>query len=412
MDRVHRQPAMDKVADILPSHSHSHARARAPSSHTLTQRLDVMQSKMAKKVAAMAAFALLFVFTIVYFFHEDDTIRGPRRKAVIHHQQSNAKSGNILDVNENAEAEPWTGRDLFDSYFQAVYNLNSAFTKALSIVPDVATTKYIPKNILQTAASKSVFLESSSWDLNGEGFNIIRSDDADNLAFVKEHMSQAVVDAYIAMPKVILQVDYYRYIALYVKGGIYSDKDTDALKDLSSWLPIDDNPKRLSYNKALDQSTGKFNSKIGLIVAVEADGTLKSEYYLWFARKIQFSQWTIAAKPGHPALKMLIDRIAKNNDYWNAESRGENFNIMSWTGPGIFTDVVMDYINIIQSNLPEDKQLKLSDLYALDESILVGDVLILPITSFNPSATYMGARGIHDALAFVSHHYEHSWVND
>jgi alpha 1,6-mannosyltransferase len=36
----------------------------------------------------------------------------------------------------------------------------------------------------------------------------------------------------------------------------------------------------------------------------------------------------------------------------------------------------------------------------------VGDTLVLPITSFSPTAVALGARGLNDPMAFVAHGFQ------
>lgn len=128
-------------------------------------------------------------------------------------------------------------------------------------------------------------------------------------------------------------------------------------------------------------------------------------------------------------------KTAKNTD---------GTDIMNWTGPGIFSDVIFQYLNnVIQKNddilifndnlnvinkhgskhdttmrfykdivknLQNDKPSLFWGFFSLmTEPILVDDIMVLPITSFSPGIRTMGAKEDNDEMAFVKHIFEGSW---
>ena len=58
----------------------------------------------------------------------------------------------------------------------------------------------------------------------------------------------------------------------------------------------------------------------------------------------QVLQWTFAAAPGHPALREMCDHIARSMD--RRFSGNKNFDTLERTGPGPFTDVILDYAQL------------------------------------------------------------------
>lgn len=309
-----------------------------------------------------------------------------------------------------------TKESLYDSYLNLYEIIQSRFYSKIEIVDqDNYSTngvQFIPKNIIQTSKNGKPSSASEMFMKKGESFKYIVTDDEENLNIVKKHMTKEVIDAYEALPLPILKADFFRYIAVFISGGIYSDIDTEALKDLDSWLPVDSSPKTLSYDKNLEQSKGSINERIGLIVGVEGDLGDKGDFYKHFARRIQLCQWTFVAKPGHPALKMVIDTIAKNNNHYLSKSiRSNNYDIMNWTGPGVFTDVIINYITAMAEKQGIENW-NFERLIGLQDSLLIGDVLVLPITSFNPGVGFMGSKPVSDPMAFIHHKYEGSWKND
>lgn len=69
---------------------------------------------------------------------------------------------------------------------------------------------------------------------------------------------------------------------------------------------------------------------------------------------------------------------------------------MDWTGPGIWTDTVFsDFNNPIFSSTTA-RNISPLDFFKVTTHKEVGDVVILPITSFIPGAGHMGAKGFDD----------------
>lgn len=205
---------------------------------------------------------------------------------------------------------------------------------------------------------------------------------------------------------------------------------------------------------------GKEN-KVGLVIGIESDRDEKSWARNGMARRLQFCQWTIQSKIGHPFYRQLIYRISdlalnhfdpktniltkhgKKYDL-NSGSPTKFAAIMEWTGPGMFTDVIFEYLNnvyktteqilepgkdfaqqkIINPNLELDVQSKIryprlrgswhneyhpiqrpfgwQNITKQEKPVLFDeDVLLLPIVNFN------GKKG--DADDYTQHHFKGSW---
>lgn len=206
-----------------------------------------------------------------------------------------------------------------------------------------------------------------------------------------------VIEAYESMPETILKADFFRYLILLARGGTYSDVDTEALQPIPNWIPASVDPM-----------------KLGLIVGIEADPD-RPDWKDWYARRIQFCQWTIQAKPGHPVLREIVSKITETTlqkkkdgklNLPGSKERGSD--IMDWTGPGVWTDSVFEYFNNrVKSGLHQDVTWR--DFTGLKEPKSMSDVLVLPITSFSPGIGQMGAENDNHPLAFVKHKFEGSW---
>lgn len=199
-----------------------------------------------------------------------------------------------------------------------------------------------------------------------------------------------VVEAYNALPLPVLKADFFRYLILLARGGIYSDIDTTALKSTTDWIP-----------------DGVSRSTFGLVVGIEADPN-RTDWREWYSRRIQFCQWTIQAKPGHPVLRDVVATITE--DTLRMKKLGilqrMDKSVMDFTGPGVWTDAIFSYLNNPTYFKMDGKNITWESFTGMETAKKVGDVVVLPITSFSPGVRQMGAKEPDDPMAFVKHDFE------
>ncbi|CAM1506313.1 Fc.00g059540.m01.CDS01 [Cosmosporella sp. VM-42] len=237
-----------------------------------------------------------------------------------------------------------------------------------------------------------------SWSDQHPGFvhEVITDEVAVNLLKLLYAPIPEVMEAYMAMPLPVLKADFFRYLILFARGGIYTDIDTYAIKSALDWIP-----------QQIPRET------VGLVIGIEADPD-RPDWADWYSRRIQFCQWTIQSKPGHPVLRDLIDRIVKQTLVFKRTGRLSHFmdrNVVEFTGPAIWTDTIMDYFND-QRYFDMRKSKGKIDYRAftgMESSRRVGDVVVLPITSFSPGVGQMGAKEPDDPMAYVKHDFEGTW---
>ncbi|KAF3093025.1 membrane-bound alpha-1,6- mannosyltransferase Initiation-specific [Orbilia oligospora] len=203
-----------------------------------------------------------------------------------------------------------------------------------------------------------------------------------------------VLEAFTSLPSPILKADFFRYLILLARGGIYSDIDTAALKPATKWIPS-------NFRMA----------SIGLVVGIEADPTGKN----WaenYSRRLQFCQWTIQSKPGHPVLREVVARITEKTLDMKRKGklRKDQSGVIEFTGPAIWTDTIFDYLNdenyfTVQKENPIDFR----NFTGMKNPKKIGDVVVLPVTSFSPGVGQFGAGEDDDPQAFVKHMFEGTW---
>lgn len=241
--------------------------------------------------------------------------------------------------------------------------------------------------------------QEASWTTLHPGFvhEVVTDDVAHNLIRYLYSTVPEVLEAYEAMPIAVLKADFFRYLILLARGGIYSDIDTEALKSAGDWLPKDISP-----------------SSVGLIVGVEADPD-RPDWHDWYSRRLQFCQWTIQSKPGHPVLRSIVAAITedtlerKRNGFGTKEQLHKQ--IIEYTGPGRWTDTVFEYMNDkeyfkTEESLIAGGNITWREFTGMKTPRKVGDMVVLPITSFSPDVGTMGAGDKDDPMAFVKHDFE------
>ena len=236
----------------------------------------------------------------------------------------------------------------------------------------------------------------ASWTELNPGFvhQVITDDTQRHLIRYYFASTPEVVEAFEALPLAVLKADFFRYLVLLARGGIYSDIDTTALKPASEWLP-----------ENLDQST------VGLVVGIEADPD-RSDWHEWYSRRIQFCQWTIQAKPGHPVLRDIVAYVTEEalrmKKVKRLSSGKMDKTIVEFTGPAAWTDAVFRYFNdpeYFNIEPGSKRSVTYEDFTGQEAHRKVGDVVVLPITSFSPGVGQMGSNDIDDPMAFVHHDF-------
>ena len=236
----------------------------------------------------------------------------------------------------------------------------------------------------------------ASWSEKHPGFvhEVITDDVALHLIRYLYASVPEVQEAYSSLPVPVLKADFFRYLILLARGGIYTDIDTQALKPATEWLP-----------ETFDRTT------VGLVIGIEADPD-RPDWAKWYSRRIQFCQWTIQSKPGHPVLRDVVATITEDALRMKQKrilrDGKMDKTIMEFTGPAVWTDAIFryfnnpDYFDVASSK----SNVSAMDFTGIDKQKKVGDVVVLPITSFSPGVQQMGAKDIDDPMAFVKHEFE------
>jgi hypothetical protein len=195
--------------------------------------------------------------------------------------------------------------------------------------------------------------------------------------------------------EVVLRSDFFRYVAIWADGGIWADVDTWAQRPFNEWI-------RLAQSEEERKSLEKLESKIGVIVGLEC---MTSDGGQWDS----LAQYVFAAKQGHPIMLELVARIIeKAGDIANYLDTQElqNRDVLGMTGPGIFTEVVSEWI---KSQWDGSFNLH-RDWRSMANATVFGDVLVLPIWAFGSGVGFPNTFGWDDPRICAGHRFLGSWV--
>lgn len=251
----------------------------------------------------------------------------------------------------------------------------------------------------------SKYKESQAqWAFKNPGFVHELFNDDTTFATVKHLYSRVpeVIEAFEAMPETILRMNFFRYLILYAKGGVYADVDTYPLQPVPNWIPENVLPE-----------------EVGIILAVGSDTTL-ANWRQEVVRRLEFGNFVIQSKPGHPLLRDIIADITEYTLLLK-QSLGEGeqlalegtpsqktLAILKWTGSGIWTDTVLNYLNDYIKLLIYQLVLW-QDFHALEMPKLVSDILVLPMRLFASPIEVPKDGKVLDQIAFVKHFGANLW---
>lgn len=279
--------------------------------------------------------------------------------------------------------------------------------KLINLVPYDASVKF-PAYIWQTwkhGLNDERFNQlyrqgETQWALKNPGFVHELFNDDTAFTIIKHLYTDIpeIIKTYDLLPEVILKMDFFRYLILFAKGGIYADIDTFPLQPVPNWIPENVSPDEL-----------------GMIIAVEIDSNNKN-WSKMYHRRLQFGQFVVQSKPGHPILRELIGEIVEETLAKEGSedlrlvgnSNEKQLQILKWTGAGIWTDVILNYFNdYIKSSIYN--KITWKDFTNLKIPKLVSDILILPKSSFASEIAIPQDGKIKDPLAFVKHYSSKIW---
>ena len=170
----------------------------------------------------------------------------------------------------------------------------------------------IPKTIWMTYKLKFEELPDyisnviDTWKFFNPEWEIRYNTDEDMHSFVKKEFPE-YYEIYNMCPKIVMKGDLWRYMILYKYGGVYADIDAVCNTPIEDWLKED------------------------------SDMIVAPEHVTPF-----LCQWTMAAAPGHPALKCVLDLAVERFKDLDLTRKDP---VLYYTGPHLWTSGILKYYN-------------------------------------------------------------------
>lgn len=284
---------------------------------------------------------------------------------------------------------------------------HATLREKLAVVFEYGTTQRFPAFVWQSwpyldedeRLDPDLQMNERNWANKNPGFvhEMVNDDTATAFVHYLYASIPQVIEAYDSLPTPILRVDFFKYLILLARGGVYADIDTNLLQPVPNWIPENVSPK-----------------EIGLIVGIEHDSK-SPDWRSTYLRRLQFGNWIIQAKPGHPVIREMVAKVTETT--LNKKYAGElntnlrnDLTIMGWTGTGAWTDVIFTYFNdYVQSGVLD--KITWKQFHDLKVPKLVGDVLVFPEITFNspPEGFESNNNDPSSALYFATHKKMKSW---
>lgn len=171
---------------------------------------------------------------------------------------------------------------------------------------------------------------------------------------MRDNFDSSIADVFAEVKSRVMKADYLRYLIMLREGGAWADFDAQPHQPVSNWIPAE------------------FNSTANLVVGTENAHGEGAE-----AGVVHLCQYTMLSKPGHPAIKALVDQVTENLKQWaNVEDVPADA-VSETTGQVAFTNSLMDYFYRTTG-----EEFTGDQLAGLPGAELIDDVLVLPKDSF------------------------------
>lgn len=240
---------------------------------------------------------------------------------------------------------------------------------------------------------------AQTWPQKNPSYRYEVLTDQNDLYYVESHFGPEglnrpdIVETYRSLTAKIIKADLLRYLIMYVEGGVYADIDVEALRPITRFLP------------------SRFDERdIDMVIGVEIDQPEFKDHPILGPKSMSFCQWTFMCKPKVPVMLHLVDNIiswihgvARQQGVSISEVQLDFDAVLSGTGPSAFTRAMLKYMSE-KVGYPVDWDA----FHAMDESKVVGRVLVLTIEAFAAGQGHSDSGNHNAKQALVKHHYHAS----
>ena len=188
----------------------------------------------------------------------------------------------------------------------------------------------IPKTIYRTHKNKKIInnfkKEFEITRKNCKNYDHIFFTDEECENFVKNNFSDRIYQAYISINPDYgaSRADLFRYLIIYLNGGIYLDIKSVIVKNIDDIL--EKYPEKMIVHHP---------------IRVRYLNAFSSVFPPWG----EYNQWSIVSPKGHPMLRKIIEKIVYNIEKEKEkveEKLSGGLDVLTLTGPYMYTKVIKD----------------------------------------------------------------------
>lgn len=212
-------------------------------------------------------------------------------------------------------------------------------------LPEIKSSGKIPKNIYRTyysyEAAKNFESAKEITRINNPNLSEIFYDDTEVENFIKKKFSSRIYNAYKKINPQYgpARADFFRYLIIYLKGGVYLDIKSYIKENIDEELNIKD---KLIISKGRDYSI--LPNNFGII-------PITKNSYNWEdfsnTKHGEINNWHFMAPPGNEILKKTIQQVVSNIEYGiknKGNYEGGEYSVLALTGPIMFSRTVLKYM--------------------------------------------------------------------
>lgn len=188
----------------------------------------------------------------------------------------------------------------------------------------------IPKEIYRTHKTREIINNfKEEFDITSKNCkdyknHFFTNEECEDL--IRENFSERVYNAYMSInPNYgACRADLFRYLIIYLRGGIYLDIKSVITSNIDNIL--EDNPDKMLVHHP---------------VQIRYLNAFSSVFPPWG----EYNQWSIVSPKGHPILRKIIEKIVYNIELEKSRKRKQfsgGLDVLTLTGPYMYTKVITD----------------------------------------------------------------------
>lgn len=208
-----------------------------------------------------------------------------------------------------------------------------------SLLPLVYECESIPKSIYQTYPSRKL-PEAVNENIRrikklNPGWTYKLYDDKEIEFFIRTYYGEALLNIYLKInPRYgAARADFFRYLLIYMVGGVYLDIKSSIATPLDSILSSSDRYILAQWGPGDGEDSSSWGRHLELQHVAGGE----------------FQQWHIIAAAGHPFLRSVINEVLRNVQNYNSLTSGVGrMAVLRTTGPIAYTLAIYPLLNRAQ----------------------------------------------------------------